>query len=335
MALAGLVLALGAGPGVAQVFTESPPPAAKPKPKPKVAPQPKPKAKAPVANSRQRMPATAVVPPPPRTFSDPAAYCAANPMIDQPANPYTGQPVPAWVASAAAPAGRAAAGSAVAWRCVSGRVLACYDAVGRGDCTQLDPATIPAEELVQYCSGKRNAKVSESVIRHTVPVWGCRKGKPEITGYRPGVDARGYAGEFWRDVTDLAPGNMLGSVPRSFIGNWSGPLRGKGFVFTINYTVGYQIKGGPVGSEVGFIGYYAADLQGKLQLQCGSTLILRSASAAGLVLEERLATAILQGACPVQGHVTMRIDSDRLAVEWRKKADDKLRMSTVANRLRL
>lgn len=321
---------LPAEPAPAQVFTETPAPRAAPKPAPK--PKPKPRS----SSTSQRKASVTQPPAPPvvRSYNDPALYCQANPTVDIPAAPYAGPAVPDWVAGAVVPAGKARNSGAIAWRCLSGRVFACFDGTGLGTCTKPDQSVVATEELTRFCEGKRNAKVPDTVVPHAVPVWACRKGKPEVTGYRGGLDSQGYFADNWRDVTGYAPGNMLGAVPRVFVGDWVGKLNAKGFIFKRDYAVAYQIKGGAVGAQVGEIGYYSYDLQGQLQLMCGAILSLRSANADALVLDEMLATEVREGACPVQGHVTMRMVNNRLSVEWRKKADDKVRQSGEADRVK-
>lgn len=326
VAAAGAFLA---APLSAQVFTQTPAPSAKPAPKPK--PKPKPRS---TQSTTQRKAATVATPPVPRSFSDPAAYCQANPTVDQPTSPYAGPAVPDWVAGAVVPAGKSKSMGATAWRCMGGRVLACHDATGQGLCTKPDQSTVATEELTRFCEGKRNAKVPDTVVPHSVPVWACRKGKPEITGYRAGIDAQGYFGESWRDVTGFAPANMLGAVPRGYVGQWISPVKGKGFIFTITYTVLIEMRGGALGANAATVSFYAPDMQGQPKLTCQTALTLRAATTGGLVFDERLQANPSGLVCPQQGHVTMRMEGDRLIAEWRKKADDKVRMVADAERVR-
>ena len=176
----------------AQVFNQ--PKQSAPPPKQKVHRRPQP-AKAPTAPVvKQAMPSTST----PRiaTFRDPAAYCLVNLNIDEPGSTYIGQPVPGWVSSAWGGASTASANTlqsrAFNWRCMGGRVLVCSSAVGQSDCSKPVDERSPSPEILQFCSGKRKATVPPEMAGNAMPIWACKDSKPTITGYRAGLDERGY-----------------------------------------------------------------------------------------------------------------------------------------------
>ena len=316
----------------AQVFTE-PTPAPRPKPQAR----PRPAHRPAVRPTRQRQAAPQPVARS-SSFSDPAAYCAANPDMDAPGATYRGPPVPDWIASALPMAGRqptANAGSvSYNWRCMNRHVLACASSTGRNLCAMPSQEREPTPEMVEHCTGKRRGEIPGEIAGNTVPIWVCSNGKPSISGYRAGLDQRGFLSEHWSDVTDLSPANMVGSISRVYVGRWIGSIKGKGFLFKIPFGIVVDIQGGRQNERVGTIEYYATDIRSQIRLFCTSNLYLRQNTAGGLEMWERF-DRIAEGAdgrCPSQERLTLQLKEGQAWAEWRKTSDEKIKMSGYLQR---
>ena len=311
----------------AQVFTE---PA--PAPRPPQQPRPRPKPQPTTRPTRVRQPAPQPVARP-ISYSDPVAYCTANPDMDVPGETYRGPPVPEWIAKALPMAGRQQAANAgpvsYNWRCMNRRVLACAGPAGRNLCAMPSQEREPTPEMVQYCTGKRRGEIPGEITGNTVPIWICTNGKPSISGYRAGLDQRGFLSEHWPDVTDLSPENMVGSISRAYVGRWIGQIQGKGFLFKIPFGIVVNVQGGRPNERVGTIEYHAMDIRGQIRLLCTSNLFLRQNAAGGLEMWERF-DRIAEGAdgrCPSQERLTLQLKEGQAWAEWRKSSDEKVRMS--------
>lgn len=315
----------------AQVFTE---PATAPRTPPQPRPRPKPQPTLRPTRARQGVPQPVRL----TTFSDPVAYCAANPDIDAPGETYRGPPVPEWIAKALPMTGRQQAPSngpvSYNWRCMNRRVLACASSAGSNSCAIPSQEREPTPEMVQYCMGKRRGEIPGSIAGNTVPIWICANGKASISGYRAGLDQRGYLSENWPDVTDLSPANMVGSISRAYVGRWAGKIEGKGFLFKIPFGIVVDIQGGRLNERVGTIEYYAMDIRSQIRLFCTSNLVLRQNTAGGLEMWERF-DRIAEGAdgrCPSQERLTLQLKEGQVWAEWRKASDEKIKMSGYLQR---
>lgn len=318
----------------AQVFTE---PTPAPRPKPQARPRPAPQPAVRPTRPRQATPQPVARP---SSFSDPVAYCMANPDIDAPGATYRGPPVPDWIATALPMAGRqptANAGSvSYNWRCMNRRVLACASSTGRNLCAIPSQEREPTQEMLQYCTGKRRGEIPGEVAGNTVPIWVCTNGKPNISGYRAGLDPRGFLSEHWPDVTDLSPANMVGSISRAYVGRWIGQIEAKGFIFKLPFVMVVNIQGGRPNERVGTVEYHGADIRGQTRLFCTSNLFLRQNSAGGLEMWERF-DRIGEGAdgrCPSQERLTLQLREGQAWAEWRKARDEKVRISGWLRRAR-
>lgn len=312
-------------PTHAQVFTEPARPTVKPSPNPKTRTRPTPPPRTKREQAEHRREAR------PPAFRDPAGYCSAHPNADLPAAPYSGPPVPDWIAGALTTGNLQQSGNAryisYNWRCMNQRVMACASPAGKSQCEKPSQEREPTAEMLQYCTDRRRGEVPNDIAGNTVPIWSCKNGKPTIAGYRAGLDQRGYSSGQWSDVTDHSPANMVGSISRAFVGKWNGTISGKGFLFKIPYAVIITVNGGRLNETVGSIEYYSRDLHGKTSLFCASDLYLRSSALGSLALSERYRQGGEDGRCPAQERITMQPRDGQFWVEWRKSADEKIKMS--------
>lgn len=318
---AAFLLTTIAGPistaGQAQVFTEPAKPAAKPSPKPRTRTRPTP---APRTERVQAEPRRDVRP---SAFRDPAGYCSANPDVDLPDSPYSGPPVPDWIAGALAPGGVPQSGSAGGisynWRCMNRRVMACSNPAGKSQCEKPSQDREPTTEMQQYCMGKRKGEVPNEIAGNTVPRWACNNGKPTITGYRAGLDPRGYLLEHWSDVTDLSPANMVGQVPRAYVGIWHVASRkGTGFL-SVMLPALIEIRGGR--NVVGSV-RYGSTIDGSTGPGCAVDITIGAMNATSLQLNEAS-----NSPCGVLESMTMQPRDGKMWIEWRRIGATKVRSS--------
>lgn len=318
--LASSLLGLGSR-ALAQVFTE---PMPQPRPsQPKPRPRPQPSATPSVRAS--------VAPPAPvrrSSFNDPVPYCAANLNSEGIGPSYVGQPMPSWISSAIAPSPTAAAQSqAYNWRCMNGRVLACVSSAEQSSCTKPSQEKEPTPELLQYCAGKRNAPIPANVVGNSVPIWACRSGRPIVSGYRAGLDVQGYFTDQWQDVTDYSPANMIGVIPRTFVGSWEVSTKGGGLL-SFQYRIFVVFYGGRAGSAIGQADYHQLNTSdGQPARLCSTQLYQRGSNPRVLELEEQFSFRTPNIACPVKGRLVAQHRDGRLWLEWRKPGDGKVTLS--------
>jgi hypothetical protein len=218
------------------------------------------------------------------------------------------------------------------WRCSKARVLVCQDQSGKGDCTRPSQDREPTAEMRSYCSANSNAAIPYSVRGNTAPVWVCRKGVPSISGEQPGIDADGYVAGYWRDVTEFAPGNMVGAVPKSMVGTWTTTVKVPLLFIQTPFDASVNIVGGRMNDVVARVEYFTTAANGVYTKVCTSNLVLRSTAAGALVADERL-TAILPSApCPNLGTITMTPRNGQIFMEWRKTDKNKVQRSGWAAR---
>ncbi|MDH7490474.1 MAG: hypothetical protein QHH80_13340 [Anaerolineae bacterium] len=146
--------------------------------------------------------------PTPANFTDPFAYCAAVGTIDQPDARYTGPKVPESVAKGLqiamnvpdTPLGVLQNGSL--WRCMDGKVYACFVGANLPCEEKADTSRTPAQEMKDFCAQNQNADVIPAAVtgRATVYEWRCTNGEPAIVKQVFEADARGFLANFWYTV---------------------------------------------------------------------------------------------------------------------------------------
>ncbi len=143
-----------------------------------------------------------------KTYTDPAAYCAAVHTIDKPDGRYVGAPVPEWIARGLMRATDAPASSDVsffqhaAWRCDRGRVLACSYGANIPCDDKADIGRTPGQGEREFCRENPGADVVPAVAtgHAAVYAWRCNGTRPVIVRQVLKVDRRGFPAEFWYPV---------------------------------------------------------------------------------------------------------------------------------------
>lgn len=313
---------------LAQVFTE---PKAKAKPSPsKQTPKPKRQrtgsADTPSTGSKRIS-----------TFSDPVFYCAANPDSESIASTYVGQPLPNWITVAMKPAqSKAASTESVSynWRCMTGRVYACASEIGKASCSRPVDERVPTNVMTAYCKNKKRGAIPPDLAGNVIPMWACSRQGPTITGYRTDIDNAGYLLNQWSDITDFAPSNTIGSVPRSYVGSWTANVNTKRFM-SADFRIEIDLTGGQFGELVGRVKYIQTNtgFDSGPSLVCSSQISLSGYGNGQLIGSESITErSAMIDACPVKGPIIMQLRSDQLWLEWRRSKDNKVTLSGSAYR---
>lgn len=139
------------------------------------------------------------------SFADAAEYCRAVGNADQPGARYTGPRVPRWMMRALGTGSSAAA--QVDWRCMGGRVFACFDAGASQHCSKVDTSRVPTPAMHEECRANPNSQMLPGAVTGsaTIYFWGCRGRTPVILRQTVRVDSRGYPEGLYTDVTGSAP----------------------------------------------------------------------------------------------------------------------------------
>ena len=138
-------------------------------------------------------------------LADAASYCRAVGNADRAGARYTGPRVPRWMMRALG-AGPSAAAQ-VDWRCMGGRVFACFDGGASQHCSQADTSRVPTQAMHEECHTNPGAPMMPTAVTGSLTVfdWGCRGRSPVILRQTVRVDARGYPEGLYRDITGSAP----------------------------------------------------------------------------------------------------------------------------------
>ena len=130
------------------------------------------------------------------TYSDPFAYCKAvfNVPLDAADRP------PFIVASFL----RANEGP-LEWRCVDGKVMACYLGATGSACQRRDANGTPPSGLKEFCLENPNEQMlTRSQFGPDAPEnWGCVDGRPMAKGIPPRLDRQSYVVDNWVDAQGI------------------------------------------------------------------------------------------------------------------------------------
>ena len=143
-------------------------------------------------------------------FSNPFTYCAAMDTIDAPDERYAGVSVPEVVIrdlrgkagiSDDAPADWVAAGTV--WRCMDGKVWACFVGANLPCSEKADTSTTPQPQMADFCRANLNAETIPVAVagRATIYEWRCVDGDPQVVKQILVTDSQGYLSDFWYELT--------------------------------------------------------------------------------------------------------------------------------------
>lgn len=144
----------------------------------------------------------------PQTFQDPFTYCSAVGDVDATDARYGGEKTPLVVVqnlrkvlNTPADAPNEIFLRATFWRCMNGKVYACFVGANLpcGSKANTDKTPTPAEK--DYCQQNPRAEIPAAVTGHeTIYAWRCNNGLPEIIKQVFQTDARGFIQEIWYEI---------------------------------------------------------------------------------------------------------------------------------------
>lgn len=142
-------------------------------------------------------------------YTDPFAYCAAVGTVDQPDGRWAGPPVPdavveGLIRAAGIPAdtSREQLARTTFWRCMGGRVYACFVGASLPCQAKADTRRTPSPAMRQYCRQNPGADAIPAVVtgRETVYAWRCTGKRPTIVRQVAYPDARGFLRNIWYEI---------------------------------------------------------------------------------------------------------------------------------------
>lgn len=142
-------------------------------------------------------------------YTDPFAYCAAVGTVDQPDGRWAGPPVPdpvieGLIRAAELPAGtpREQLARSTFWRCMGGRVYACFVGANLPCQAKADTRRTPSPAMRQFCQQNPDADSIPAVVtgRETVYAWRCRGTRPAVVRQVTRPDARGFLKNIWYQI---------------------------------------------------------------------------------------------------------------------------------------
>lgn len=143
-------------------------------------------------------------------FTDPFAYCTAVGNMDTPDARYTGPKTPEVIVKSLrqvlktpddAPMEPFVAGTF--WRCMGGKVWACFVGANLPCTTKADTSRTPAPAMVDFCKANPTSDFIPAYItgRATVYAWRCTNGAPEIVKELVKPDAQGFLSNIWYELS--------------------------------------------------------------------------------------------------------------------------------------
>jgi hypothetical protein len=146
----------------------------------------------------------------PASFTDPFAYCAAVGTIDVPDAKYTGVKMPEGLAKSLQKASGAAADAPLdlfvngsSWRCMNGKVYACFVGANLPCDSKANIDKTPTAGENDFCKANPNSDFIPAVVtgHDTVYDWHCKNGTAETVKQVFQVDQRGYIADIWYLIT--------------------------------------------------------------------------------------------------------------------------------------
>jgi hypothetical protein len=142
-------------------------------------------------------------------FADPFSYCAAVGTIDTPDSRYTGPAFPDTLAQGLKTASGASADAPLEifktgsyWRCMGGKVYACFVGANLPCDSKANSDQTPSSAESDYCKNNPNSDfIPAAVTGHdTIYAWRCNQDTPAIDKQVFHVDSQGYIQEIWYPI---------------------------------------------------------------------------------------------------------------------------------------
>ena len=145
----------------------------------------------------------------PASFTDPFAYCAAVGTVDTPGEDYVGPAVPEAIALGLQRAFNApdtpleVMQNGSSWRCMDGRVYACFVGANLPCEAKANTDRTPTQEEIDFCQANPTSDIVPAVVtgRETVYEWRCSNGTPEIVRQVSEPDAQGFLSDIWYEIS--------------------------------------------------------------------------------------------------------------------------------------
>ncbi len=143
------------------------------------------------------------------SYTDPFAYCAAVGAADAPGSAYTGPQTPPSILDGLKQAANLSADmpntvieSGTVWRCMNGRVWACYVGANLPCSEKADTSQTPSQPMIDYCQANPAADAIPASVtgRATVYEWRCTDGSPAIVKQLFQPDSQGFISDFWYEI---------------------------------------------------------------------------------------------------------------------------------------
>jgi len=143
------------------------------------------------------------------SYDNPFEYCKSIGSIDKPGSEYTGPQVPDIIAEELKKDSGAPDTATVedfkrgtTWRCMDGKVSACFVGANIPCDEKADTSNEPNEGMVNYCKSNPDSEFIPAYAsgRTTVYEWKCSGGKTIIGKQIVEVDKAGYQKSFWYKI---------------------------------------------------------------------------------------------------------------------------------------
>ena len=142
-------------------------------------------------------------------YTDPFAYCAAVGAVDAPGSDYVGPKTPPSIIDGLKKAANLSSDmpetiieSGTVWRCMNGRVWACFVGANLPCSEKADTSQTPTQPMVDFCQANPAAEAIPAAVtgRATVYEWRCTDGSPAIVKQLFQPDAQGFIADFWYEI---------------------------------------------------------------------------------------------------------------------------------------
>lgn len=149
----------------------------------------------------------------PASYTDPFAYCAAVGAIDAPDSAYVGPKTPPSIINGLKEAAKLSSDmpetvieSGTVWRCMNGRVSACFVGTNLPCSEKADTSQTPTQPMVDFCQANPATEAIPATVtgRATIYEWQCTDGSPAIVKQIFQPDDQGFISDFWYEIDSNA-----------------------------------------------------------------------------------------------------------------------------------